>query len=466
MGSTTTRATFLVLLAGSGSFAMLQSLVLPILPTIQTQLHASQNTVTWVMTAHLLSAAIFTPIAGRVGDAVGKKRVLVAVLLALAAGCLLAASASGIGVLIVARVIQGAAGAVFPLSYGIIRDQFPADRVASGVGAVSAVIAVGGGLGLVMAGPVVDVLDYRWLFWIPMVLGAASALAAHRLVPESPRRADRITWPAALLLSAWLTALLLAVSKGAQWGWRSPAVLGLLIAAATTAAAWAGTELRSPNPLVDMRMMRLPGVWTTNLAALFFGAGQFAMFTFLPRFLQTPPTAGYGFGSAVTETGVLLLPMLVAMFAGGVVSGPIERWFRSKAQLVTGSALSTLAFVTLALVHDRPWTVIAAASVFGAGLGLGLASMTNLIVSGVPASQTGAASGMNANIRTIGGAIGTAMTGTIITSDLRSDGHPLETGYTSGFLLLAVLSAAAATAALIVPSIHRGPTTTTSELGR
>jgi MFS family permease len=231
------------------------------------------------MTAHLLSAAIFTPIAGRVGDSVGKKRVLVPVLLALAAGCLLAALAPSIGVLIVARVIQGAAGAVFPPSYGIIRDQFPAGRVASGVGAVSAVIAAGGGLGLVVAGPVVDVLDYRWLFWIPMVLGAASALAAHRLVPESPRRADRIISPAALLLSAWLTALLLAVSKGAQWGRRSPAVLGLLITAATTAVAWAGTELRSPSPLIDMRMMRLPGVWTTNLAALFFGAGQFAMFS-------------------------------------------------------------------------------------------------------------------------------------------------------------------------------------------
>ncbi|MEW2354101.1 MFS transporter [Spirillospora sp. NPDC029432] len=449
MGSS--RATLPVLMAGCGTFAMLQSLVLPILPTIQARMHTSQSTVTWVMTAHLLSAAICTPIAGRVGDAVGKKRALVAVLLALAVGCAVAALASGIGVLILARVIQGVAGAVFPLSYGIIRDRFPAGRVASGVGAISAVIAAGGGLGLVAAGPIVDALDYRWLFWIPLVLAAASALAAYRLVPESPRRDDRIAWPAALPLSAWLTALLLAVSKGPQWGWLSPAVLGLLTAAVATAAAWVATELGSSRPLIDMRMMRLPQVWTTNLAALFFGAGQFAMFTFLPQFVQTAPAAGYGFGSTVSESGVLLLPMLVAMFLGGAVSGPVERRFRSKAQLVTGSVLGTLAFAGLALAHDQRWTVIAAATVFGAGLGLGLSAMTNLVVGGVPAAQTGAAGGMNANIRTIGGAIGAALTGSVVTAGLRSDGAPLEAGYTAGFLLLAVVSAAAAAAALAIP---------------
>ncbi|WP_309244374.1 MFS transporter [Micromonospora parastrephiae] len=135
------RLTFTVLAAGAGFFAMLQSLITPVLPTIQQDLHTSQNTVTWVLTAYLLSASIFTPILGRVGDMVGKERMLVVSLAALALGCLLAAIAPNIGVLIVARVVQGIGGAVFPLSFGIIRDEFPAARVSGAVAAISAIVA-------------------------------------------------------------------------------------------------------------------------------------------------------------------------------------------------------------------------------------------------------------------------------------------------------------------------------------
>src|SRR3954452_16421800 len=147
------QVTFAVLAAGVTAYALLQSLVTPVLPTIQHDLHTSQNTVTWVLTAYLLSASIFTPVLGRVGDMVGKERMLVVSLAALALGCLLAAIAPNIGVLILARVVQGIGGAVFPLSFGIIRDEFPAARVSTAVAAISAIVAVGGGLGIVLAGP-------------------------------------------------------------------------------------------------------------------------------------------------------------------------------------------------------------------------------------------------------------------------------------------------------------------------
>jgi EmrB/QacA subfamily drug resistance transporter len=452
------RATFLVLAVATGSFALLQSLITPVLSTIQTELDTSQNTVTWVMTANLLSAAIFTPILGRVGDIAGKKRVLVAVLVALAFGSLLAAVAPTIGVLIVARVIQGAAGAVFPLSYAIIRDEFPGPRIAPAIGAISAVIAAGGGLGLVLAGPIVDGLGYAWLFWIPMVVVVAAAVSAQVFVPDSPlRHPGRINWMAAVLLSTGLVSLLLALSRAPESGWLSLDVLGLLVVAAVVLAAWMTTELRSTNPLIDMRMMRLPAVWTTNLVALLFGAGQFAIFTFLPQLMQTPADSGYGLGATVTEAGALLLPMVFTMFAAGIVSGRIEPVFSSKAQLVTASALSVLAFTALAFAHDERWQLAAAAAVFGAGLGLALTSLMNLIVNGVPASQTGVASGMNANVRTIGGAVGAALMGSIVTASLQPTGLPDESGYTTGFLLLAGISVASVIAALIVPSVGRAP---------
>jgi EmrB/QacA subfamily drug resistance transporter len=450
------RLTFLVLSAAAAAFSMLQSLVSPVLSTIQHDLHTSPATVTWVLTAWLLSASVATPLMGRIGDMIGKERTLLVALGAIAVGCLVAALAPNIGVLIVARVIQGLGGAVFPVSFGIIRDEFPAARVPSAVGVLSAVIAAGGGLGIVLSGPIVASLSWRWLFWVPMVVVTATAVLAHRYVPESPVRSPgRIDWFAALLLSGWLVALLIPLSEASSWGWTSPVVLTLFAVAVVLLAAWIRVELRSRNPLIDMRMMRLPAVWTANLVALLFGAGMFSVYGFLPEFLQTPESAGYGFGASVTGAGLLMLPMLVTMAVSGSLSGPIAPVFGVKAQLVWGSVCSVVACSGFAVYHDRPWQVGVAGAVFGLGLGLAYSAMTSLIVQNVPAGQTGAASGMNANIRTIGGSIGTAVVSSIIIAHPRPDGLPHESGFTHGFLLLTLTSAVTVALALLVPSARR-----------
>jgi MFS family permease len=447
-----TRLTFAVLASGAGVFAMLQSLIAPALPTVQHALHTSQSTATWVMTAYLLSASVFTPILGRVGDLIGKKRTLVAVLLTVAVGCLLAALAPTIGVLIVARVVQGVGGALFPLSFGIIRDEFAPSEVSGSISNLSAVIAAGGGVGIVAAGPIVSALDYKWLFWIPVAIVAVTTLIAFRYVPESPNRAEgQVSWLGAGLLSAWLVALLLPLSQAGVWGWGSARVIGLFAAAAVLFALWLLAEARSRTPLIDLRVMRLPAVWTTNAAALLFGAGLYALWSFLPGFVQTPSSAGYGFGADVTAAGLLMLPMLVAMFFSGVLSGRLEPVLGAKRLLVSGTALGALACGSLALWHDQQWQVALVAGVFGLGIGLAFASMANLIVGSVPADQTGAATGMNANIRTIGGSIGAAVTSVLVTGHLQPSGLPYASGYTHGFALLAVLCLAAALAALLVP---------------
>ena len=144
---TSFKITFMVLVLGVSAYSLLQSLVIPALPTIQHDVHTTQTAVTWVVTAYLLSASIFTPIMGRVGDMVGKERMLVVALVALAAGSVVAALAHSIGVLILGRAIQGIGGGCLPLSFGIIRDEFPPVRVATGVGVVAAMTAVGGGDG-------------------------------------------------------------------------------------------------------------------------------------------------------------------------------------------------------------------------------------------------------------------------------------------------------------------------------
>jgi EmrB/QacA subfamily drug resistance transporter len=450
------RFTFAVLATAVGAFALLQSLVIPVLPTIQAGLHTSQNTVTWVLTAYLLSASIFTPIIGRLGDMRGKERILIAALAALTVGSVLAALAGSVAVMLAARVIQGVGGGVVPLAFGIIRDEFPQEKVAGAVGVIAALAAAGAGLGIVLAGPIVAALDYHWLFWIPAIVLAAATVAARMVIPQSPVRAPgKLSWGAAVLLSAWLVALLVPISEAPAWGWGSARVLSLLVAAVILAVAWVITETRSAQPLIDMRMMRIPVVWTTNLVALLVGVGMYATFAFLPEYLQTPKVAGYGFGLSITGSGLVLLPASIAMFVVGVASGRLTIRFGAKAVLVAGGIIAIVPFVLLTTARGSEWVVLVAMVLQGVGFGLVFSAMSSLVVQGVPADQTGVASGMNANIRTIGGSIGAAVMSSIVTSAAGPSGLPLAAGYTHGFALLTGATAAAALAAMLVPSAGR-----------
>ena len=447
------RATFTVLLLGVSAYALLQSLVLPVLPTIQHDLHTSQSTVTWVLTAYLLSASIFTPILGRVGDMVGKERMLVVTLSALALGSVIAGLSQSIGLLIIGRVVQGIGGAVLPLSFGIIRDEFPSSKVPTGVGVVAAMAAVGGGAGIVLAGPIVKHLNYHWLFWIPLIITVIAAICAHLFVPESPiRTPGRISWGAAVLLSGWLVVLLVAVSEAPTWGWGSGKFIGLMALAVVIIVAWMIVETRSRQPLIDMRMMRVPAVWTNNLVAFLFGIGMYSVMAFLPEFVQTPKSVGYGFGADIIQSGLFLLPLTVTMFLFGLLSGRISAAIGSKAAVIIGSVFSAGSYLILAFAHTQRWEIYAASTLLGVGLGMAFSAMSNLIVQAVPPEQTGVASGMNANIRTIGGAIGAAVMSSIVTSSLLAHGRPAESGYTRGFAFLAAMTVVAIVAAIFIPT--------------
>ncbi|MDA8047043.1 MAG: MFS transporter [Actinomycetota bacterium] len=450
------QVTFLVLALATLAYAMLQSLVNPVLPTIQRHLHTTQANVTWVLTAYLLAASIATPVVGRAGDIVGKKKALVAVLVFLAAGTVLAAVAPTIGVMIVARLVQGAGGALLPLAFGIVRDEFPRKDVARAVGTIAALIAVGGGLGIVLAGPIVDSLGYRYLFWIPLVIVVVALIAAVMVVPESKTRAPgRLSAGPAILLTLWLVAVLIAVSEASNWGWGSGRTLGLLALGLALVPVWVLAESRSADPVVDMKMMRVPVVATTNLAALLLGIPMYSVMAFLPEFVQTPRSSGYGFGASITASGLFLLPLTAVMFFFGLWSGRLADRYGSKPVLIAGAVLTAASCGMLTFAHHQRWEIYVATAVVGAGLGFSFSAMSNLIVESVPVTQVGVASGMNANIRTIGGSIGAAVTGTIITSGMSGAGTPLEAGYTHAFLFLFIAAAGTAGASLLIPGAGR-----------
>jgi EmrB/QacA subfamily drug resistance transporter len=450
------QVTFATLVIGIGAFALLQSMVIPVLSTVQTELHTSQSAVTWVLTAYLLSASVMTPILGRVGDIYGKKWVFVAALIALVIGSVLAAVAPNLAVMIVARAIQGLAGGMLPVGFGIIRDEFPADKVAGTVGILAALLAVGGSLGIVLAGPIVNALSWRWLFWLPAIVTVIATIGAVLFVPQSPIRSPgTISWLPAILLSGWLVLLLVPLSEASDWGWGSPAVLGMLAGAVVLAAAWAWSELRAVTPLIDMKMMRLPAVWTNNLVALLIGVGLYAMFAFLPEFVQTPSAAGYGFGASITRSGLMLLPSGVTMFAAGLFAGSLTRRYGGKVLVVAGSLIGCVAMAMFAFAHSQQWEIYVATGILGVGFGLAFSAMSANVVSAVPAEQTGVATGMNANIRTIGGSIGAAVMASIVTAKLEPSGLPDGSGYTTGFAVMAAVLLVAGLAGGLIPSQRR-----------
>jgi EmrB/QacA subfamily drug resistance transporter len=445
-----------VLSLGGAAYALLQSLVVPALPVIQKDLHTSTSGVAWVFTAYLLAASVVTPIAGRLGDMFGKKRVLVYALGGLAVGSALGGIATTLPVMITARTIQGLGGAIFPLAFGIVRDQFPRERVAFAIAIISGILGIGGGLGIILAGPILDNADYHWLFWIPLVVTLISMVASIFLIPESTIRAPgNVHWVGAALLSGWLIALLVAVSEAPTWGWGSPKTIGLLVLAGVLAALWVRAEARSKHPLVDMQMMRLPGVWTTNLAALLIGFGMYSAFVLIPQFVQTPTSTGYGFGASVTQSGLYLVPSTIALMIFSPIGGRLSTIVGSKVPLIMGSAVTTVSFIVLA-VADQSWEIYVASALLGTGIGFAFAALANLIVEAVRPDQTGVASGMNTIVRTIGGAIGAEVAASIlVASVVASTGYPTRHGYTVTFVMCAVVLAVAVFASILVPNRSR-----------
>jgi EmrB/QacA subfamily drug resistance transporter len=450
--STSPRVILAVLSLGGISYALMQSLVLPALPEIQSSLHTSEGAVGWVLTAYLLSASVTTPIIGRLGDMYGKERLLMIVLLLLALGTFISAVASSLSLMIVGRVIQGAGGGIFPLAFSIIRDEFPNERVPGAIGLVSSLLGIGGGAGVVFAGIVTGNLSYHWLFWFPLVMIVVTAYLTRRYIPESPVKSPaEINYRAAGLMTAGISALLLAITETSTWGWGSAKTLGLLALGVVLIAAWVREELRSREPLVDMRMMAIRGVWTTNTVAFLIGVGMYSSFILLPELVQEPASTGYGFGASVTAAGLFLLPATIAIVVIGQMAGVLERRIGSRGSLI-GGALFVLACYAL-LVADRgqETQIYVAAGLLGIGIGLSFSAMANLIVQNVRQDQTGVATGMNSVTRTLGGAFGGQVAATLLASNLGAVGLPTSSGFTLAFLVCLIAGVGALGFAVSVP---------------
>jgi EmrB/QacA subfamily drug resistance transporter len=446
----------LALLTVAGiSFAVMQTLVVPALPFFQREFDTTASWATWIATGFLLSSSVLTPILGKLGDSYGKKRMLVISLGIFGLASLGAAAAWNLPSLIAFRVLQGAGAAVFPLSFGIIRDEFPPEKVGLGIGTVSSVFGVGGGVGLVLSGVIIEHLTWHWLFLIGAVPVLASTVLLALYVPESPVKfPTKPDYVGGLTLSLALGTLLVALSEGTNWGWTSAGVVGLLAASAVLFTLWVRIEQRVPEPLVDLRTFARREMAATNVTTLVMGFSMFSTFILLPNFVQMPlgippelaDEIEYGFSASPVEVGLFFIPSSIAMMIAGPFAGALGTRIGNERTLRIGVVFLVLALVLLATWHDDPWTIYAWMVFMGVGLAFSFASLGSLVIQYSPPGETGVASGMNTIMRTIGAALGSQVAAAIISANtLPGTEIPLERGFTVAF----AISAAGALVALL-----------------
>jgi EmrB/QacA subfamily drug resistance transporter len=444
--------TLLILGVGTLAFVLAQTTVIPALADLQRALGASPSGIAWMVTAYLLVASIATPILGRLGDMFGKQRLLATSLALFAVGSVVCGLADSLPLMIVGRGLQGLGGGVFPLSFGIIRDEFPAQRVPTGIALLGAIAAIGSAIGLPLGGILVDGPGYHWIFWVAATMGVLAALTTYRFVPQSPvRTPGRVDLAGAAILGLGLTALLIAISRVADWGWGSAQTLGLIALGLLVLVLFGVFERRAPQPLVNMRTFARRPVLTTNVSTVLIGSAMISTFVLVPQLAQLPAGSEAGFGLSATEAGLLLAPgslvsLLVAPFVGRVG----ER-MGSKPPFLVGCLLTAGALLGLALAHDSVGLVILWSCFMSAGVGAAFAAIPNLIVVAVDEHETGEATGTNTVMRNIGSAVGAQVAGSIIATHVLASGLPENAGFTIAFLISAIGAVVAALSVLLIP---------------
>ncbi|MFF3794551.1 MFS transporter [Streptomyces sp. NPDC001981] len=452
---------------GAMIVSMMQTLVVPVLGVIQQDLHTSAADVGWLTTATLLSAAICTPLLGRAGDQYGKRPVLIGVLALTLAGSVLAALSSTLPLLIAGRALQGAATAVFPLAQAVLRDELPAERLPGAMGSVSGTLAFGTGLALVGAGLLTrgPAPDYHQVFWLAAAMSALSLAAVVLVVPPSRLvTGGRTDWRGAVGLTVTLVLLLLPLSRGTAWGWTSGRTLGCFAAAAVVAALWVGVERAVPDPLVDVRILVHRPVIFANLAGLLLGFAMFSQFILVSALVQTPSTAGYGFGASVLQTSLdYLLPSSLASLAAARLAGILVRRSGPRRTLSVGAVAGTAGFALLVAAHNTSDLVIGAGVLVGVAVAFGFAALPALLLTAVPVERTGVVNGVNSVARSVGSSVASALLATLVAAG--PSGHPpAESRFTlcfalagGAFALVAAFARSGATGSHSDSAAYRAP---------
>ncbi|MGW2699226.1 MFS transporter [Streptomyces sp. NPDC001340] len=441
--------------------AVMQTLLVPVIKDLPQLLDTAPSNATWVLTSTLLSGAVATPIMGRLGDLYGKRRMLVLSLAVMVVGALVSALTSQLLTMIVGRTLQGFAMGAIPLGIGLMRDMLPREKLGSAMALMSSSIGVGGGLALPAAALVAQHMNWHALFYGAAGLGALSIVVTLLVVPESPMRAEgSFDLLGAAGLSTGLVLLLLPITKGSDWGWSSGTTLGLFAASVVALVLWGLYELRVQAPLVDLRTTARREVLLTNLASIMVGVSFYVVSLVLPQLLQLPKATGYGLGQSMVVAGLCVAPLGLTMMFTAPVYARLSARFGPKVTLIIGLLIIAVGYGGGLGLMDAAWQTIVTSVVLGAGIGLAYSSLPALIVGAVPASETGAANGLNTLMRSIGTSVSSAVIGMVLANTAHNVGGleiPTMRGFHVSFLIATAAVAVGLLLALFLPKPDRAP---------
>ncbi|MEU7014097.1 MFS transporter [Streptomyces sp. 2RAF24] len=436
--------------------ALMQTLVVPLIGDLPELLGTSASNASWVITATLLASAVATPVAGRLGDMYGKRRLLLASTVPLVAGSVVCALAGSVAPMVVGRGLQGLGMGVVPLGISLLRDILPMEKLGSSIALMSASMGVGGALGLPFSAAVAEHASWRVLFWVAAGLSLLVGVLVWLVAPTGRIApvAGRFDVLGALGLGGGLIALLLAVSKGSVWGWGSATTLGLFAAAAVVLGAWVWWELRTRDPLVDLRVTARPQVLMTNAASILVGFSMYAQSLVIPQLLQLPEATGYGLGQSMMAMGLWMAPAGLMMMALSPLGAKLSAARGPKVTLAVGSLVIAVGYLSSLLLMGSTWGLLVVTLVCNTGVGLAYGAMPALIMGAVPQAETASANSFNTLMRSIGSSVSAAVIGVVLaqlTIDLGGHALPSETGFRVALLIGGGVALAAAAVAALIP---------------
>ncbi|MCW2530021.1 MAG: transporter [Pseudonocardiales bacterium] len=439
--------------------AIVSSLGSPLIPTIATDYGVSLGTAQWSLTLTLLVGAVSSPVIGRLGDGPRRLHVLLASLAIVTIGSVLAALPGGFAQLLIGRAGQGVGLALLPLVMGVARDHLDPDRARTTLATLSVTAVVGIGLGYPLTGVISEHLSFHAAFWLAAVLAVLALVASALVVPTSAHHPKQpFDLLGAVLLGVGLGGLLVSISEGEQWGWTSARLWGLVVGSLALIGIWLWHEIRTDDPIVDLRIMRHRTVLTANVTGLLAGVGMYMLMSMIIRYVQTPTSESYGLGASVVVAGLVLLPMSAASFFASRLVTYVTRWIKPDRILPLGVLTFAAALLLFATSRSHLWEIFVVMGLVGLAVGSSFAVMPRMIVSAVPAAETSSALALNQVLRTVGYSIGSALSAAILTAHTYAPSLlPTNRGYTIGAIIAIVMCVTTAIISWVLPT--RSPKT-------
>ena len=388
------------------------SMLFPSLPAIIREF-GDPAAVFWTVTIHYLTAASSVALSGRLGDLFGRKRVLLVVLSLSLCGSLISLASTSLPGVVIGRGIQGLSAAAIPLAFGLVRQILPSSRVPFGVGIVASVAPVVGSIGALVGGVLVDQASWRAIFAVSAALAVLTLVLAVWVLPASGSSGVRkqIDVIGGVLVPPGIASLLLAIQFSRGWGWLDLRTLGLCTVGLVVLASWYRYESQHPDPLIDVRLLKVRQVGLANLGMALFGLGALQNNQVFSILLQQPAWTGVGFGATATQTGMLFVPFIVINLVGGPLSGRLAARHGGRLPALIGMALTSVGWTALALHHSDLWFVMAMAYTQCLGIAMLFAALPNLVVESAPADRTSEATGVLSIVRQFAASLGTQVIG-------------------------------------------------------